>query len=82
MALATNILLTLNNWSDIFRNEDGDEKNLIRLLPSCQLRNWITSGYVCISEECIKTFVKHPSALVRVFKYMAGIKTKAFIYFY
>lgn len=59
--------------------------NLMQLLPSHQLRNWIASGYVCISKECIKTFAKHPSALsalAMVFKYMAGIKTKAFIYFY
>lgn len=74
-----------NQWSDIYRNEAGEQMNLIRLLPSRQLRNWITSGYVCVSKEGIKTFVKQPSALsdlAIVFDSMAGIKAKAYIYFY
>lgn len=73
-----------NQWSDIYRNEAGEQMNLIRLLPSRQLRNWVTSGYVCVSKEGIKTFVKQPSALsdlAIVFDSMAGIKTKACIFF-
>lgn len=75
-----------NQWSDIYTNEAGEQMNLIRLLPSRQLRNWITSGYVCVSKEGIKTFVKQPSALsalaiLFLIPWLES-KQKAFIYFY